>query len=62
MSLARKQALISGGAWLVITVALFITFFNAGPEGFTSDENRGARIATAAIILPARASPVSSSA
>ena len=52
LSLARKHALISGSAWLVITVAFLAVFFHVGPEAFTFEEHKGARLLTAAIILP----------
>lgn len=52
MSLARKQALISGSVWLIITVALAVTFFSVGAEEFTSPANQKTRALTAAIILP----------
>jgi len=51
MSLARKQALISGSLWLAITVAFFVLFFRVGPEAFTSAEHAGVRHLTVAIIM-----------
>ena len=52
MSLARKQALISGSVWLVITVALAVSFFSVGAEEFTSPAGQKTRALTATIILP----------
>ena len=49
---AIRRGCGSGSAWLVITVALLAVFFTAGPEAFTTDENKGARLLSANIILP----------
>lgn len=52
MSLARKQALISCIAWLIICAAFVTVFFTTGAENFAAPASRGARVLTAAIILP----------
>jgi hypothetical protein len=52
VSLARKLALVSAGAWLIITVALVAIFFLHGPDTFSAPENRGPRALIAGIILP----------
>lgn len=52
MSLARKHAILSGGAWLIITVALFAIFFQIGPEAFATERGKGARDVIAMVILP----------
>lgn len=52
MSQARKQALISGAVWLVISVAFVIVFSTVGVEDFSSPAGQKARGLTGAIILP----------
>ncbi|RKZ15414.1 hypothetical protein DRQ50_07515 [bacterium] len=52
MSLARKQALISGSVWLVITVIFAVNFFSIGAEDFASPAGTRARGLAGAIILP----------
>jgi hypothetical protein len=52
MSQARKQALISGLAWLVITVVFAIVFFSVGVEAFAAPSGHKIRGFLAAVILP----------
>lgn len=52
MSQARKQALISATAWLVICVVFVVVFVRVGVEGFASPEGERSRSIIAAVILP----------
>lgn len=52
MSQARKQALISGSAWLVICVVFTVVFLRIGVEAFASTEGERSRSLLAGVIVP----------
>jgi hypothetical protein len=52
MTLSRKQALISGAAWLVISVAFAVVLIDVGVGGIAGPSGHTARSILAAVIIP----------
>lgn len=52
MSLARKQAIISGLAWLVISILFAVVLTRTGVENLSGPAGHGARSLLAWIIMP----------
>lgn len=53
MSLARKQALISGIAWLVVAVSFVVIIADSGMAALSSADGKTTRSILSAVILPA---------